>query len=361
MSTPHIVDPARIEGELLKIWEELSKENTTRASLFNLVVFNRLSSRTDYVQNVVQKVLEKFPCRILFITETQEPNQNYLKTAVSVVTPNGKTSSIACDRIDIGVSGNTLSKVPFLILPHLIPDLPVYILWTEDFSSQHPLVFPFLELASRFIADSECSDHLSQFSQNMLTMKQQSRVDIADLNWARTQGWRDLIASTFDIPKRVSLLDEISSVQITFNAQSPPFFCHLKVQSLYLLAWLSSRLGWTSQKIGKDAFAFTCKGKKIDVVLTPAKWEKLGSGTVIGIEIETACGNHFSAVRIPEKYHYVKIHLASKDSCELPYEFVLGQTATGHSLVNEICSNGTSSHFLDVLQMILQSGLGSSC
>lgn len=357
MTVQHIVPPERIESELLKIWEDLAKDNTMRASLFNLVVFNRLSSRTGYVQNIVQKVLEKFPCRTLFISEDPKPGQNYLKTAVSIVIPKAEESTIACDQIDIGVAGSALERVPFLVLPHLIPDLPTSLLWTDDVSIDHLLFDPLLDWTVRLIVDSECSNDLNGFAKKLLHIQEKRRIDVADLNWARTQGWRDLIASTFDIPKRVDLLREITSVKITYNAQNPPFFCHLKVQAFYLLAWLSSRLGW--KKTG--SFAFTSNGKTIDVSIVPATWEKLGAGTVIGVEIETACGNRFVASRIPERYHYVKIHLASKDSCELPYEFVLGQTATGHSLVNEICMKGTSSHFLDVLKTILLLDLGKVC
>ena len=68
MTTQQIVDPSQIEPELLKIWEKLAAQNTMRASLFNLIVFNRLSTRTDYVRSIVQKVVDKFPCRTLFIS-----------------------------------------------------------------------------------------------------------------------------------------------------------------------------------------------------------------------------------------------------------------------------------------------------
>jgi hypothetical protein len=37
----------------------------------------------------------------------------------------------------------------------------------------------------------------------------------------------------------------------------------------------------------------------------------------------------------------------------MPYEFVLGQTATGQSLVKEICMKGTSVHYLDMLKELI--------
>ncbi len=113
MTIQQIVDPSNIEPELIRIWETLAKEKkTTRASLFNLIVFTKLSSRTDYFRNIVQKVVEKFPCRTLFISHDPDSPKPYLKTAISVLSPSAQDASIACDQIDIGVAGFDLEKFP---------------------------------------------------------------------------------------------------------------------------------------------------------------------------------------------------------------------------------------------------------
>ena len=164
MTVQQIVAPERIETELIKIWEELAKENKMRASLFNLIVFNRLSARTDYIRSIVQKVVEKFPCRTLFVSQDPDAKQTYLKTAVSVVIPKAEESTVACDQIDIGVAGSELERVPFLLLPHILPDLPIYLLWAEDPSQPHPLFSPLIRLATRIIFDSESADNLLSFS-----------------------------------------------------------------------------------------------------------------------------------------------------------------------------------------------------
>lgn len=349
-----IVSPESIESELLKIWEDLSKENKMRASLFNLVVFNRLSSRTDYIRNIVQKVAEKFPCRTLFISQDPDAKTNYLKTAISVLSPNIRESTIACDLIDIGVAGKDIDKVFSLLLPHLIPDLPINVLWTEDPSVPHPLFEPLAGLATRMIFDSESADNLLSFAKTILKLHSETKMDVADLNWARTQGWRDLIASTFDSPQRLKELKAVKSLKFSYNSRESEFFCHLKIQAMYLLAWLSSRLGWKISKAEQNLrFQFQSESNPIEAVIVSESWEKLGSGTVISSEMTTTEGHTFSAARIKDRYHYVKIHLASPDSCELPYEFVLGQTATGQSLVKEICMKGTSSHYVDMLKELI--------
>lgn len=346
MTIQQIVDPANIEHELLRVWEALAKKNKTRASLFNLIVFTRLSHRTDYFRNIVQKIVEKFPCRTLFISHDPDSPTAYLKTAISVVTP-GTDASIACDQIDIGVAGPDLERVPFVILPHLVPDLPNYLLWAEDPSIPHPL-FPFFSrLATRIIFDSESASSLLIFAKTILELKQNTGVDIADLNWARTEGWRDLIASTFDSAERRELLKKITLFKIVYNSQQTEFFCHLKIQAMYLLAWISSRLGWKFKKATPALlFAF----KEIDAKIQPENWKQLGPGTIISVQLHISDDHFFDACRIPDESHHVKIQFSSPEQCYLPYRFVMGKTATGQSLVKEICTKGTSTHYLEMLK-----------
>ncbi len=340
MTSQHIVDPDQVEAALIRIWEGLAKEKM-RACLFNLIVFNNISTRTDYIRRTVQKVSEKYPCRVLFITYDPGAHTPYLKTAVSVV----GDGNIACDYIDIGVSGAELEKVPFILLPHLIPDLPVSLLWTEDPNTPHPLFDPLAKYASRVIFDSESADSLFAFAKKVVSLQQTRNVDIADLNWARIEGWRDLIASLFHANN-----SQIQKLKITYNAHPTQFFCHLKVQSLYLLFWLSSRLKWKLQKTDSQLqFSFEQQSAEI----APAVWEKLGPGTITAVELWTQDGRHYHCERIPTQYHTVTIRIASPELCELPSQFFLGRTATGQSLVKEIITKGTSLHYLEMLQTLI--------
>lgn len=322
MSIQQIVDPGKIEPELIKLWEKLSKEKT-RACLFNLIVFNKLSERTDYFRDIVRKVSEKYPCRILFISSDPTSSQNYLKTAISIV----GEGSIACDSIDIGVAGKDLEKVPFLILPHIIPDLPVSLLWTEDPALPHPLFEPLAKLATRIVFDSESADNLTAFAEKVLALK---HLDLADLNWVRMERWRDLLASLFRTEEEVKKIEQI---HITYNSHPTQSFCHLKVQSLYLIAWL---FRWTKPK-------FT---------LTAANWETLGPGTLISVDITTSDGHHYQCARNPKQYSQVTIQTSTAEKCDLPHQFVLGKVATGYSLIKEIMMKGTSQHYLQMLETL---------
>ncbi len=346
MSIQSIVKPEEIEAQLKEIWEKLAKENKMRACLFNLIVFNRYSERTDYIRSIVQKVIDKFPCRVLFISEDPNPQEPYLKTAVSVIMAEGAESSIACDHIDIGVGGSELERAPYVLLPHLIPDLPVTLLWTEDPSVPHPLFQPLRRFAHRIIFDSESADNLLEFSKTVLALNEKGH-DVADLNWARTEGWRDLIASLFNSSERLAQLQNLKSLNILYNARPTEFFCHLKIQSMYLLSWLACRLKWTFGSANKK---LQFKFKTLTASIESTEWEKLGPGTIISVHFASHNDEVFDASRIPERYHYVAIQISSPHKCDLPYQYVLGTTATGQSLVKEICMKGTSAHYLEMLK-----------
>lgn len=338
----NLIDPKNIESELLRMWDSLSKEKV-RACLFNLIIFHSLSPRTPYIRDIVQKVSEKYPCRVLFISADPKAKESYLQTAVSVL---GATNP--CEIIEIHVAGHEIEQVPFILFPHIIPDLPVSLLWTEDPSLPHPLFKPLTKLASRVIFDSESADSLPAFSKAVLALRQELSIDTADLNWARTEGWRDLLASLFRSGQK---LEQIHDIRITHNARATEFFCHLKVQSLYLLAWLSSCLGWKFKKSSPDLhFEFT--GQRAEIHAT--EWEKLGPGTIISVDLATEDNHLYQCARVPAQYHSVNIQISCPEKCELPYQFILGQTATGQSLVKEIITQGTSAHYLQMLQTLLR-------
>ena len=68
MSSEYIVEPSKIENQLNLIWDLLRGKGKTRASLFNLVIYTEKNTRVDYLYKIAQKLIERFPSRILFVT-----------------------------------------------------------------------------------------------------------------------------------------------------------------------------------------------------------------------------------------------------------------------------------------------------
>jgi len=358
--TQQTVKPALIESELMKIWEKLSEINKTRASLFNLIVYTKLSPRVDYFRKIVQKVIEKFPCRIIFISADPDREKEYMNTSVSVVMPESGESQVACDNIDIAMAGKDYERVPFIILPHILPDLPVYLLWAEDPCFDNPLFEKLQKLATRVIFDSEASEDLSSFSKKILSYAQSEKSDIADLNWARMEGWRDLLTAHFHSPQNLEKLQKTKEIEISYNAHETEFFCHLQIQAIFLQSWLASRLGWKMQSMNREKnsieYKYASEMGEVKVRINSDQVPEIFPGRLLSVKIINTESDEYHFFRNKQLPDQITIQISHKDVCELPYQFILGKAGVGQSLTKEITYKGTSKHFLGMLENLQMEG-----
>lgn len=355
MNGPQLIAPGQIESELTRIWESLEGANKTRACLFNLIVYTEKNRRESYFHSVVQKVIEKFPSRVIFITADVEAKEGFLKTSVSVMSAGKGECDVACDLIQIEVSGEQQMRVPFLVLPHILPDLPVYLLWAEDPPHENPVTAQLEKLATRIIFDSESTTNLAQFAKTLLKHQESAHVDIADLNWARMESWRQLLSSSFYSAQALDQLKQAQKIQIKYNAHTTVSFSHTRIQAIYLQAWLACQLNWQLQTIrpDKDGLIFLYRSEKgsLEIALLSADYPKLAPGIIISLDMQTD-HEHFSFARDPEVPNHIAINFSSRDKCLLPTQFIFAKAESGQSLVKEICHKGTSSHYLKVLTFI---------
>jgi hypothetical protein len=331
----HLMHPSEISAALGRLWNSLEGTNKMRASLFNLVVISPKNQRSEYVRQITLKVLQRFPSRLIAINVDPDLPPDYLDAHVSLITGAKGEYDIVCDYISLDVSPKNLDKIPFILLPHLLPDLPIYLLRADNPDSSLP---PSLtKWVTRTIFDSEVADNLSSFAKKLLQIHETTRCDIADLSWARTENWRELISSTFYSQDRLAALQNSCTITFTYNAYETPFFCHTKIQAIYLQAWLTSLLG-----------------THLTFNLVPDQNPKLAPGTVISCDIVTPTQNHFSFSRDPLHPHQIRTIICDIEKCDIPSKYIFTKSQTGLSLVNEIYHTGTSPHFLKVLAHLSQ-------
>jgi len=356
MTTPQLVSPAEIQTTLSKIWESLEGSNKVRASLFNLIFFTEKNTREPYLRKIAQKVIEKFPSRLIFISYDKNSTQEYLNTSVSVITAQKAECDVACDFIQIEVTPSFEKRVPFLLLSHLLPDLPVYFLWGEDPTKDTPLCTSLEKLATRLIFDSESTDNLPKFAEALLRHHQEMHIEIADLNWARLESIRDLLAQAFYSKERLQDLQKAKKIRITYNAHATASFCHTKIQSLYLQAWLASQLNWSFKEMkqeGKEQHFFYKKDKQETTFLLSAEdHSTLPPGLILNLEIETEDGIDYLFTRSLTALSQITQIISTPDHCEIPCHYLFEKAESGHSLVKEISRKGTSHHYLKVLQQL---------
>ncbi len=354
--TTHLVSPAEIHQKLNEIWESLDTTKSTRASLFNLIFYTQKNNRSAYAQKLVQKIVEKFPSRVIFICVDKQSKEDSLKTEVSILSSKQGEHDVACDYIYFEASSASEVRIPFLVLPHILPDLPVYLLWAEDPSKEDSLAPQLEQFSNRLIFDSESTDNLAKFATNLVRHFEESKTDIADLNWARIESWRNLFSMAFHASEKLEHIQQAKKIVLSYNAQESHFFCHTRIQAIYLQAWLACQLNWTYKSMRQENdqvfFTYQSPHTQVEVQLIPTHHSTLPPGLILNLDITTCDQQRYSFSRDPQEIHHITFQGFNAEKCELPTQYVLAKAESGHSLVNEICHRGTSTHFLKVLHMI---------
>lgn len=343
-----------IEKSLEKLCESSKGKKYNKACLFTLILYAHEPRRIKYHQELIDNILDKFPCRIIFIQGEDNPGK-YLHVDVANVTSGPEGTVVICDQITIKSSQSELARVPYVVIPHIIPDLPVYLLWSQSPFKEH-IIFPVLKpYASRIIFDSECSKDLHQFSVEMLNNVYTLKIEVMDINWALISNWRDMLRQLFDNPSRLSVLQNCKSLRITYNDAKTEMSYHPAIRAIYLQGWIASRLKWnycTAEKSdGLTIISYKTLEHPSIVALNAQTVENIPPGAIISIELDTTDGYMFYISR-HQSLPQVTIHISSKDKCELPYSLPLPDLHQGLAFIKEIFYHKLSDHYCDMLKII---------
>jgi 6-phosphogluconolactonase len=329
---------------------EKGEDLKNKACLFNLIIYTQEPCRADYFKEMARMIMEQFPCRIIFIQGDRSSKESYLRQKTLTETEQGKDSYAP---ILVEAAGDDLIKAPFLVLPLFVPDLPIYLLWGEDPTTENKILPHLQKFATRLIFDSECSEDLTLFSQHMQEMLS-TPTEIVDMNWARIGGWRELIAQVFDSKERLKQLETASSIKIIYNNLHSPFFTHPDTQAIYLQGWLASRLGWEFQKMKKAKnhlkLFYQKDQKAIEINLIGKNRPDLLPEEII--EIEGSNQETFVCQMIRQEKNQVIVHTSNQYQCELPFTLFLPTLRTGRSFMQEIFYQKVSGHYKDMLSLI---------
>src|SRR5947209_3443457 len=160
------------------------------------------------------------PCRLLIVVRRSLETDNRLDAEVQVGGRLGPTEAVV-----MRMYGRLALHAESVVLPLLAPDAPV-VTWWHSAMPEKIAYDPLGVFADRRVTES------MRGSDPMAALKQRA-VDYApgdtDLAWARTTGWRALVAAAFD-----SLSGTPKSAVVT-GAESPP--------TALLVGWLRSKLG----------------------------------------------------------------------------------------------------------------------
>ena len=342
------IDSNSIKASLNRLRESQPDANQTKAALFNLIIYVHDPDRLPYFRKIVSMVLEQFPCRIIFIQRDASNRQSTLQVDVMVATRGNS------DQLSIKASGEGLNRVPFLIYPHLIADLPIYLFWSPDLIKDTAILPHIKQFATRIIIDSENTDDLQSFCQSILKQLESTSRNIVDMNWFRIGGWRQIIARTFDSEDRIDLLKKATHVKIAYNHLPDPEATQPKTQAIYLQAWLASCLHWKFKKLesddGKLVFHYLVNSSSIQIHLEPQTRKDLPNEEIIAFEISDP--QNYDCLFFRKNATEITVKASNQYQCLLPFTLLLPTLQSGRSFMQEVFYQRISDQYPEVLKMI---------
>ena len=290
-STMKGIDVGKIEQELSALWQQASGDKkeaeaagsgVTRACVLNLLVYATAREQRDEVAHILGEVFEQNPCRALtLVADDDAAGEAGLTARVSSHSRDlGKDLKQICgEQVTIEAKGTAINSVASALAPLLVPDVPVFLWWKDIPHYEDKLFDRMTALADRLVIDSCSFDHphddLKRLAQ--LIRERPDFVRTSDLNWGRLTSWRTLIASFWDVPDYLPLLNEIDRITVEYDA---PDIAReeLAANALLIVGWLASRLKWT---INANGFAQEGDTKRFTL--------QAGDGHKINVEMR-ACG-----------------------------------------------------------------------
>jgi len=210
-------------------------------------------------------------------------------------------------------------------------------------------------LATRIIFDTETSEQFYDFSRTILNLKKNSNLEIVDMNWIRTSGWRQIISRAFDTKTRIDLIRKTSQMRLVYNDLGESSFVNPETQAIYLQAWIASCFEWQFEKMEIDAehtkiLYYKGPEHSIQINLSPVKREDLPVGEIVEWELRDE--NTYDCLFLRKTVTQVGVKASNRYQCLLPFTFSLPNLQTGKSLMQEIFYQKIGDHYSSLLQLI---------
>lgn len=296
-----------IQKELDKL-QQTSSLSKMLPFFFNLILYVKKSQHSLYQDKIISPLTNKFPSRIIFIIEDDDENsaqKNYLDIKVQPM-----STSNQCEIIFINVSGIYRERIPFLIYPNLISDLPIYLLWTLPIIPNISILKSISKLVSRIIFDASTTPNLHEFFSSIFSCYKNSNSCIADISWTAISSWRKLISNFFDCPETLQGLSSAEKIIITYvsddKQENKNEFNPNKIQALYLQSWLVTSLNWQLENLQvKNTFKISYINNNktnTQIFIKPIIQDCLEIGSIKSIEIfPSICSGTYYFQRVSSK------------------------------------------------------------
>jgi glucose-6-phosphate dehydrogenase assembly protein OpcA len=237
---PIDVDPAAIEAEFSRIWQETASagldESSVRLRVANLVAIGAGEDDQRRFEAVMEVLPERHPCRgILALSEASSSRLEATISAHCWRAPGG-SRHVCSEEVLLSGGPSNEREMASAVLALLVPDVPVAVWLVGETGVDGRLADAVLEASDRAVYDSAQWARAGVAFEAGARVRRRYAIPCLDLAWMRHTGMRALVAQMFD-GESVAALDRLTSIEIAGSPDSS--------ESLLMAGWLLSRIGLT--------------------------------------------------------------------------------------------------------------------
>jgi glucose-6-phosphate dehydrogenase assembly protein OpcA len=234
----------------------------TRTSVLTLVAYALDADAARRAGETIAALPEYHPSRSIVVLAQPSDDEPAIDARLSAhchIAP-GLEGQVCFEDVELTVGGRAARHLHSVVLPLLVPDLPVYSWWSGDLLGDLHILDEVLDASDRFIVDSTRFSDARLGLPCLASLAQRTATAVSDLNWARLDPWRQLIAQFFDSPGLRPYLDSLTAVDIEHVAGSA-------AQASLLTGWLAARLGWQPEGADNEAYRLRSAAGSVRVSL----------------------------------------------------------------------------------------------
>lgn len=346
-----------IDERLKEIWDNEQGLNRIRAAFFTLIIYTSQEHALAY-QKLMQSVILKFPCRVIWIKE-EKKGEPYLKTNVR---SEAVASNVFCEIIELEGCGSFMERIPFIVLPYIISDLPLYLLWTEEPEVDNKVFSFFAPLARKIILDPTMIENYPKYFKGALEFIKTYPNKVSDLAWNSLKSWRQLLVSLFDTEESINSFQNCDEITISYCANPKS---KNKIAILYFQMWMATLLDAQFQSMKKDQhewqFKYSGKMKEITITCLPfpgADYQTLPPilppNSLMSLEIEGCTDHGHYIFKRNQNTRQVFFQFSDKNCCELPHCQYLSGMTEGQEIIEEFFFQTENTNYRKILEKVEQ-------
>lgn len=266
------VQVSAIEDALKASWRgERGKDGApvTHSCALTLVISVEDENAGSDVALVAQQLASKTPLRAIVLRTSDRSTENAVSAWVAHGCEGADGEAICSEQIVLDANAHDPELLVSAVRGLLVPDLPVYLWWRSGSPFGNSVFSELRNLADRIVVDSICfGDGAAALDTLRRLVQRTARPTVRDLNWQRTEPWRNALAACFDDDEILALLPNFNRCAVTFASAGDS---RASARSLLLYGWLASRfppLRGHGKIVAGKKWADVEPGRVVSVALT---------------------------------------------------------------------------------------------